>query len=82
MRVTVCSTQTLLMHVERVFKLYTGLTCSYGLSRTFLRKDDPVTGAAIIIASPALWTFYAFQDFVDWRLGSCNPPKSNPIHDN
>jgi hypothetical protein len=63
-------TQTPQMHVERLFKLYTGLTCTYGLIRAARLDYGPVTGAAITIASPALWPFYALQDCMDWRLAT------------
>ncbi len=69
------------MHVERVIKLYTGLTCTYGLLRTLKRSNDPVTGAAITIASPALWPFYVVQDFVDWRIDAMRLHMSRSISD-
>ena len=54
------------MHVERVLKIYTGLTCAYGLLHAARRERGSgcVTGLSLVIAAPLLWPAYVITDMV------------------
>ncbi len=56
------------MHVERVFKFYTAMTCAYGLVHACRRERRCVTGLSLVVSAPLLWPAYAVTDFMDWRL--------------
>lgn len=58
------------MHVERVFKLYTGLTCAYGLFHAHRRERSGVTGLSLVISAPLLWPSYVVSDLMQWRRRS------------
>lgn len=53
------------MHVERIVKVYTGLTMAYGLVRVHYGKESPLNGAAQVVAAPVLWPVYVLKDGVD-----------------
>ena len=56
------------MHVERVFKIYTGLTCAYGFLHACRRERRcATTGLSLIISAPLLWPAYAAADCLQWR---------------
>jgi hypothetical protein len=57
------------MHVERVLKIYTGLTCAYGLIHAARREKGSscVTGLSLVMAAPFLWPAYVITDVVGLR---------------
>lgn len=59
------------MHVERVLRVYTGLSCVFGFVRAYQQEIKPVNVMALTLAAPVLWPTYALQDamerFIDRR---------------
>lgn len=53
------------MHVERVFKVYSGLACMFGFVRAFQQEIKPVNVMALTFAAPVLWPTYVLQDTLD-----------------
>ncbi len=57
------------MHVERFFKLYAGLTMSFGFLRAAVYRETPENMTALAVAAPALWPVYIMNDGIDLLCG-------------
>ena len=53
------------VHVERLAKIYTALTVTYGLVRTHHTNHRPIDRASIVVAAPFLWPAYLAADYFD-----------------
>ena len=60
-----------MVHIERYFKVYTGLTMAYGFLRAAQYRETPENVTALTVASPAIWPVYVINDTLDrlcWTL--------------
>ena len=57
------------MHVERFFKVYTGLTMVFGFLRAAQYNETPENMTALTFAAPAIWPVYLLNDVVDRLCG-------------
>jgi hypothetical protein len=66
--------------LETMVKIYTGVTCVYGLVRTHHTNHRPIDRASIVVAAPLLWPAFLASDLFDGHR-HCTRRFQHPMSD-